>query len=484
MGTLRAAALWGATLLAWPLAGCGSRSSLDAGAPARTEGPELAVPRFDCRVADGTRPMLASRLGGSVYFSYPDRTSHEVFTFALPEGSYVTGADVVARGDRVAAYIIADALGAATEPPPFAEVVVLHVDGTVLFHERYDFAYEGWGSDSRLTGNAAGLFVLTLLEVQTGLGLVIDGTEAHTFAEPMAGRSDPDAEGQMVVWDSEASSTADLHFFDVPAGTFTPSQYISEDPFDDLASSPTVLGSGLLYLERNPPRLVYEGASGTSELPVDVDFDYPGHASPGYSASGGYRLFMLGGTTELDARYLVTHFASGEVREFRLDPPAGYQIPGDYWNPPPIDARGRLLVPFTGVDTVQLHATADGATWEPVGRPIAESGYATSTREVGGTVIFDGWGGGLDVPGALPSHAAQLVGPQGGDGIELVRNDEPGAPDNPLYADDTISDDGACLAYFRNGNLHVVEVADYTSSDLGLLGGILSAEMAWIPLAE
>lgn len=427
--------------------------------------------------------MLAARLGSALHFAYPDRTTKEVFSFDLPEGSYVTDANVVARGDRVAAYIIANALGGASDPPPFAETVVLDVDGAVLHHERHEFAYEGWGSDSQLTGNAGGLFVLTLMEVKAGLGLVIDGTEAHTFAERVAARSDPDEDGRMVVWDTESSSSADLHFFDARAATVTPSQYIAADPFDDIASSPTVLGSGILYIARNPARLVFEGASGTSDLPLDVELDEPGHANPGWLASGGYRLFMLGGLTELDARYLATHFASGEAREFRLSPPSGFEVPGDYWNPPPIDANGRLLVPLWTDQIVHLHATKDGVTWEPVGRPIASGGGPTSTREAGGTVLFEGGGGSVEVPGALPAWSTQLIGPEGGEGVELVRWD-PGGADNPLYAEDALSADGGCVAYFRSGSVRVVEVAGYSASDLGLMADGYSAEMAWIPVGE
>lgn len=470
-------------LLACLLAGCGARSSLPAesqeGAPT---GPGTETQRFDCRVSQSPRPMLAARVGSSVHFAYPDRSTKQVFTFDVPEGMYVSRADVIARGDHVAAYVLVIPSGGAPEPQAFAEVAVLHVDGSVLFHERHDFAYEGVGSEHQLTGRAD-LFVLTLTEVDTSLGLVIDGAGSKPISEPLAARSDPGEDGHMVMWKSPSNTTADLHFFDTAAGTVTPSLYISADPFEDLASSPAVLGSGLLYLQRDPARLVYETASGTTEQPLDVSLESPGYATPGYMYSGGYVLFMLGGTTPLDARYLATRFAAGEAREFSLSPPAGLQLPGDYWNPPPIDSRGRLLVPLYGDEKIQLFATSDGAAWEPVGRPIAEGGYPITTAESAGTVIFAGFGGGEEVPGALPPWADQLIGPEGGEGIELVRTD-PGAPDNPLYGEDEISADGACVAYFRSGSIHVIEVAGYSSSDLGISTDGQSAEMAWIPLAE
>ncbi|MEO7327644.1 MAG: hypothetical protein ABI193_03630 [Minicystis sp.] len=472
-----------AALLACALAGCGARSTLDVEPPAAEPTIAITAPHFDCRVSASARPMLAVRVGSAVHFAYPDRSTRQIYAFDIPEGMHLTQAGVTARGDRVAAYAIVSALGGKKEPPAFAEIVLVHVDGTVLVHERHDFAYQGWGSDSRLVGNAGGRFVLTLSEVQAGLGLVVEDEGTHPFSEPMAARSDPDPDGRLVVWNTKASSSSDLHFFDTEAGTFTPARYLSKDPFEDLASSPALLGAGLLYLERNPSRLVYEEASKVSEWPLDITLDSPGHAGPGYDASGGYVLFMLGGQTELDARYLATRFASREAREFTLAPPQGFKLPGDFWNPPPIDAEGRLLVPLAGDQRVELQATRNGIDWTRLGRPFAASSYPVNLRVGGSTVIFRGTGGGMEIPGTLPAWTSQLIGPQGGEGIELIRND-PGAPDNPVYGDDTISPDGACVAYFRSGSLRVVEVADYSASDLGLTADKQSAEMAWIPLLE
>jgi hypothetical protein len=480
--------LAGAAALSSTITGCGSRSSLTIDTePQARPSPEVVPARFDCRASDSPRPMLAARLGQAIHFVYPDRSSKQVFAFDVPEGMYLSGADVAARGDRVAAYGIVHALGGGKEPPPFAVAAVLDVDGQVLYHERHDFDYEGVGSDSRIYGDARGLFVLTLTEVDTFLGLVLEGSEAHPFSERMAGRGDPDRHGRMVVWDADSNSTATYHFFDTEAGTFTPSRFVADYSAETIASSPAVLGSGIIYLARQPDRIVFEDASGPSDLPLDFGLDleliYPGFASPAWNYSGETMVFALGGQDELDARYLLTHFASGEVREFRLSPPQGYVLPADYWNPPALDAAGRLLLTLRADDHVRLFATADGAAWEPVGRPIAASPYGTRTQVVNRTVVFQGQGDGEDVPGLLPAWASQLVGPGGGDGIELARW-ELGAPDNPIYADDEISADGSCLAYFRKGSLHVVEVEGYVSSDLGLPANGYSAEMAWIPLPE
>jgi hypothetical protein len=93
--------------------------------------------------------------------------------------------------------------------------------------------------------------------------------------------------------------------------------------------------------------------------------------------------------------------------------------------------------------------------------------------EGGGAVVFDIFGS--------PLSTSQLVGPQGGEGIDLVLED-PGAPDNPTYGNTEISTDGACVAYFRSGSVHVIETATMAPEDLGLLADGDSAEMAWVPL--
>lgn len=466
------------------VAGCGARSSLlEEEAANNTNTPPAEEPpaaRFDCSVSDSTRPMLASRLSSSVYYSYPDRSSKPVWSFDIPVDMYVSRSDVIARGDRVAAFAYIRPLGE-SEATPFIEVVVLDLSGSTTFYGRYDVDPPGWGADYRVAGNANHLFVFTLFEGDTGLGVVVSDEQTYTFEKRMGARSDPDASGRMVVWNEDSNSTADLHFFDTAEGTFTPSQYISTFPSEEIASSPGIVASGLLYLMRNPNRLVFEDASGRSELPVDIKLDSPGYATPGYVTSGGYLDFMLGGTNEANARYLMTHFATGLTRQFQLVLPPGLASPGDYWNPPPVDASGRLLISLFNEEIIQLHATEDGQSWEPLGQPTILGSQIVKINERGNTVIYQGAGN--PVSNTSSSWVSQLIGPEGGEGVELLRQDV-SAPDNPLYAEDEISDDGRCVAYFKNGTLNVVEVAGYGLSDLGLTTGGSSAEMAWIPLEE
>jgi hypothetical protein len=469
--------------------GCGARSALEA-APEDdetiAEAPPFGVPRFSCELTQDARPMLAARVNDGLFFAYPDRTVREVFTFGVPADGYVSGdAQVIARGDLVAAYVVVAPLGNESSLEPYAELVVVDVEGEVRFFERFSFDYDGWGSDSSLFGNPDGLFVLSLLEVMTGLGQVIDGAEATSFTQKMGGRADPDALGHMLVVDYEASSTAAYHFLDTNDGTVSPSRYWLSSEAGVSASSPAVVDGGIVYVQRSPDRLVFEDAHGVEELELDFELAADDYPSPGWARSGGWALFLLGGGTPSDARYLAAHFASGQTRTFTLSPPDPWQLPEDTWNAPAIDSFGRVVVVLSDGARFQVHATVDGSSWETLGRPLTAAGYSAVLVEAGGAIVFDGYGGGDGpVEGALPSHAAQLVGPQGGEGVELVRDDVEGGPDNPTYGDDVLSQDGRCLSYFKNGSLHVVETATYALSDLGLVSTTQSAESAWIPLAS
>jgi hypothetical protein len=432
--------------------------------------------------------MLAARIDYALVLAYRDRAHREVFHFDVPEnGAISPGSKLIARGDLVAAYVMVTPKVQGAVVAPYVEIVIVDVGGQLRFHERYPFAYDGWGSSEALVGREDGLFVVSSMEVKTGLGVVIDGATDSLFTAKMEARSDPDARGRLVVTDYEASNSTAFHFFDARKGTFTPSRYWATSLAGDYAGSPAVVNEALLYFERDPDRLVLEGADGVRSLPVPGVIAPGEYPSPGWRRSGGWALFLLGGSTSTTARYLATRFESGEVRTFTLAPPSPWQLPGDYWNPPPIDARGRLQVPLTDGARYQMFSTVDGATWEPVGLPVTAAPYAFPHEfvEAGGAVSFRGYGGGeKPLQGVLESHASQIVGPQGGEGRVLVRHDVPGAPDNPLYAEDTISGDGACVAYFKNGSVHIVETDGYDVSDLELTVDGYVAEMAWIPLAR
>jgi hypothetical protein len=471
---IRCTAVRCVALLACLAAGCGARSSLYEGASTDSGG-SPAPTRFDCRASSSERPMLAARLGPKVYFAYPDRSARDVFTFELPEGTSVAHGAIVARGDRVAAYVVASSTGGAPEPPPFAEIVVLTVDGEVVLRQKVDFSNEdeGWGFNNRLVGNAEGRFVLTLVDAEAGLVVAADGDAVHTFDGRMTGITDPDALGRMVVLDYEAPGGADLRFFDARTGTLTPSKHIEPGPME---SDPHhLVGSGLLHLERDPMRLVLEDADGTSTLPLHPELESSWFSRRGSSLSSPWRGFLFYGPSKADRRYLIARFDSAETRLFELSLPPGYEVPSIYpVNTFVIDAHGRLLVPLVANQTVHLHATADGAVWEPLGHPLKGSaGAELAIAEGGGTVAFCRAGS--------PLSTSQLVGPQGGEGIDLVLTD-PGAPENPAHGHIEISTDGACVAYFRSGSVHIIETATMAPEDLGLFADGDSAEMAWVPL--
>lgn len=458
--------------------GCGSSVVVGDGDPDGPQGPGPSSQSYACHAAEGdARPMLAARLDDGLHFAYRDRSAREVFTFDVPEQGYVADARLLARGELVAAYVLVSPLGGTEAFEPYGELVVVDLEGVQRAYERFDFAYEGWGSDMALVGNEAGLFALTSLEVKTSLGVVVDGAEVRTFSDKLAARSDPDPAGRLVALDYEAPSSVAFHFLDLHAGQASPSQYLSGDH----ASSAAVLGHGIAYLDRDPARWIFEDADGTITGPVDVQLEPVSHASPGWQRDGGWLLFGLGGASPELERYLALHVGTRRSRGFSLTPPEPWQLPGDHWNTPAIDASGRVVVPLSDGSRFQLFATANGADWEAIGRPITEDGYAPKLVTAGGAVVFAGVGSDAPVAeGALPAYADQLVGPQGGEGIELVRHDALGGLDNPSSGEDALSPDGSCLAYYRNGSLHVIETDSYALSDLGLVATGQHAETVWI----
>ncbi len=429
--------------------------------------------RYSCELADAReeRPMLAARVNNDVHLVYRNRTVNKVFSFAVPDDGYIIGqAPIIARGDLVAAAVVIAPRGGADTFPTFAELVVIDMAGGVQLQQRYDFRFQGANTELGLSGNANGLFVMTFTETNASLGIVVQDGETTEFEQRIALRSDPDPAGRMVVWNTDASSTADLAFFDALSRMTTPARYLAGEQI----SSPIVLNHGIVYLNRSPARLLSESADGIGEQALDVTLGPASQATAGTVHSGNWILFMLGGQTARDARYLATNVATGKAREFRLEPPPSWELPQDFWNPPAIDSTGRLLVVLSSGSAWQLHTTIDGVDWEPVGRSIEANGFGTKPLLIAGdAVVFDAF-----------NNPAQLVGPQGGDGFELVRDDVIGDPSNPTDADDVLSPDGSCLAYFKNGSLQVVESDSYAQTDLGIESTTQSASAAWIPLSE
>lgn len=470
------------------LGACGGRTSFE-GPEEATAAPSVTPPtgprprpRFACAPSTERRPMLAARIDDAVHFVYPDRSVRRVFDLSIPGDGYVVGAGVTARGDRVAAYAIIAPSGGGDTFAPFVEIVVLDLDGAVRFTEQRPFGYEGWGSDSRLVGHENGRFVLTLREIKVSLGLVIDDNGSRPFDGAWAARSDPDALGRLIVNDYKGSSSVAFHWLDASTGQARPTAYWATSG-EGTTSSAAIVDDGVAYFARAPNRLVWERADDTVELPVGDALaadDYP-HA--GWQRSGGWVLFLMRDVAS--RRYVVTHPATRTLRELSLTYPPGWQGPTDTWNPPMVDGTGRVVQILTDGARLQVFATSDGSAWAPLGLPITQNGYPTTLIEAGSAVLFDGLGnGGKPAAGALPSHAAQFVGPQGGEGTVLERSGGPGAGSNPPYGDDALSGDGRCLAHFRGGAVRVVESADYAVSDLPLTATTQSAELAWIPLSE
>lgn len=423
--------------------------------------------------------MLAAHVEGAILWVYPDRTSLEVARFDVPEGFYISRADILARRDGVAAFALVTP-NDGDEGRAYVDVMVLDLGGESRVRTAIPFPHNGAGEEFGVVGRQDGLFMFHFNDTERAKVLVVEGGEIREHDAPVAARRDPDAQGNVMVLDVRGSGSADYNFFDATSGVTSRSLYVA-DPTLQPASSPHLLAGGMLYLAHSPSRWIYEDASGIIERPIDVVLNAPEHATPAWQSSGERALFALGGTSPATTRYLTVDFRTGSTREFTLSPPEGYALPEAYWNPPAIDASGRLVMTMASADRLQLFATSDGETWQTIGQPLGLDTYF-DLFVAGQTVVLKGRGGSSQsTPGTLPSWSMQLVGADGV-GAELIRW-EPGTPENPLEGDPELSSDGACLAYFRGGSLHVAEVDGYRTDDVGIEAGIYGrADMSWIPL--
>lgn len=432
--------------------------------------------------------MLVARVDASIHFAQRDRSSREVFRFTIPSGGYIARAGLIARGDRVVAYALLRPLGQAPgTPSPFTpriELVSLDLQGSVLQRRDLPFGENSSGPSYGLVGNANGLAVLTARETSARVGIIIDDDGVDAFSPVVDAVSDPDAAGRLIARPLERSSSIDYGFFDTRTRALAPSRFADELRTGLGSSSAITMGSSLVYFRQGPPRFVVEDADGARALPASADLAAGEYTHASGPSSGGWALFHVldeGATTR---RFLAVHPASGERRTLRLALPPPFTTDGQLGQTPLIDADGEVLVGATDGTRNVILATRDGNGWTARGRPLVASGFSFPHffREAGGAVVFRGYG---SLPPTLPAGTLaattlQLVGPGGGEGIALPRQ-ENGGPDNPTYADPVLSEDGKCLAYFRNGALHAVQSATYEVDDLGLKATTQSAEMAWIP---
>lgn len=496
MPSLRRAGLSaGAALLFLGSVSCGARSSL-VDPPAEKDVPTpapLADARpvsFVCSRGVRGRPMLVARVDAAIQFAYRDLSSREVFRFSVPSGGYIARADVIARGDRVVAFALVRALNETPGEPsalsPRIEVVVLDVEGGVRGRREVAFGENSAGPSYRLVGNASGLAVLTASERSAQVGLVIDGDRIEPFSLVVEAASDPDVFGRLVARTLEPSSTVDYGFFDTRTRALVPSRFADELRTGFASSSAITMASSLVYFKQGPPRFVVEDAASARELPASAELAAGEYTHASGPSSGGWALFHVLDQGASTRRFIAVHPASGERRTLRLALPPPFTLAGQLGQTPVIDADGEILVGATDGTRDVVLATRDGNQWTARGRPLYAGGFSFPHffREAGGAIVFRGYG---SLPPTLPegtlaSTTLQLVRRGGGEGKALPRQENGGA-DNPTYADPVLSEDGKCLAYFRNGSLHAVQAETYEVDDLGLVVTKDRAEMAWIPEA-
>lgn len=430
--------------------------------------------------------MLVARIDDTLRFSYRDRSVREAFRFSVPTDGRIANANVIVRGEAIVAYAIITPRGGATTFAPRVEVVGLDLRGAQRFRREIPFAYEGWGSSYRLVGNADGLAVLTLLEVRAKVGVVMQGTAVDTFVPTLGAEADPDSGGRVLCNAYAGANQSPYQFFDPRTRQLATSRYGEDLLAGRSTSSAVPLGTGLAYLRHDPPRLVVEDADGARDTAPLVELSAEERAHDPAWASGEWALFHLRAGDQSAGRFLAARPSTGERRTLRLALPAPWTPEGQLGSYPRIDGGGHVLVAATDGERDRLFATRDGIEWKTRGNAVAHGGYPFphTFAEAGGAVVFRGFGSASPTKpqGALDASTLQYVGPQGGSGVALARQTAGGA-DNPTYADPVLSEDGKCLAYFRDGSLQAAQAATYEVGDLGLVATTDSAEMAWIPEA-
>ena len=478
------------------VAGCGARTGLpdpattspvaDAGSSdgsaadaAADAGPVGRVYRCSFGPSgDDTRPSLVVATDEVLYYVYESGRVRPVWTAPVAPGTHVQQSLLIARGERVAWTPLVIPNFDNPDDASRVEGVVLTASGESVWQASLPFAYEGWGSEGSLHGNENGLFVLSMLEVQAQLGVTVTGTTHTTWAGLYYGVADPDEKGRMVV-NRYGNSSADYHWFDTVTGAVTPSDYLTSNP-----SSALIAGGAIVSVAPAPARFVVERAGGIEAVPIE-GFELEPTAYL-YALGASDRWVLFGDPTMAYRPGLKLDMESRTATVLsQVSPPTGHIPATPEWNAG-IDAAGAVYARFTSEEREQVFRSTDGTNWEPVGWPIAGAVYATLIQQVGGTYLMRSSGDGAPRPPGLPDEvvwgsATHLARPAAGVIMAIERYSEPPGGDNPLYAADVLSPDGRCLAYWRDGSLHSVDVESETVRDLAVLADATSTvAVAWI----
>jgi len=406
----------------------------------------------------GPIPVLAAIDGADLVVLTRQGTFRKLFGFTMPANT-VSSSYLVSRGDFLGAMVVAQPSAGTTE----AELLLVHLDGTVVFHHQESVTAEAWGGGSGIVGNAAGTFAFSLALGNAGRvwvaaadGRVLGPASGYTFTGtswPMSPYVEPDARGRVVVTKSDTSAPPGLFWLDPCTGVARPTL------LDNGGVGPFRWGAKLFGIDGATGTLATETADGVTTLAMTA---VPANVPPWDFAATGFALFDLPPyPTSLSnrANLLVADLSGLAERPAPLAYPTGLTpVPAGAWlsqvgdsnNPAGfgLDSRGQVTM-FLGDPSgaTHLETTVDGTTWTTVGGALeADPSFGAELTllyvESGGTYLVTG------IDPAVGGQVFRVVRPS--TGVEAS-----------LPAPGDVSADGACASAL--GSLTQLTIVDATT---------------------
>jgi hypothetical protein len=460
----------GAALLA---AGCGASVAIEPGEEGETEAPSgpdvepstTVTPTCDFDGAKGS--VLVVVQDRAVVFVRGDGSRQAVLELPeLPAGaSYF---EVKSRGGMVGV----TAVGYEPDGTMHGAAALIAADGTVVF------------ADTALAGGASMPFVSEKGDMVFAVGwhesrlVRRDGTsESFDQTTPLGA---PDATGLFPVTRTES-------VYAMVYGLASPKSGVVSVGLDSTANGALGFDGGLTYLgmvDGVTPVLVRETAAGPESL------DAPGvDPTMGlYLKSGSPRgdALVMSWTALPNGDYVPNDFllVAGAAQPIEIGAPEGrYPFGQAYYAGSLLDDAGRPAIVARNAHTGGVFVR-DGGAWRGVGPTFANVwDVAVTTR--GGTVV----GQASDQPGYFemrpwePTPAGQPPAERRGPSGFVTRVDGGDVLDFPVDATVvTLSADGGCIAYAREGSVSTLELDGDELTALGSFGdpATTTPAMAWL----
>jgi hypothetical protein len=396
--------------------------------------------------ATGSTPaVLAAIAGMDLLTLTPQAAMKQLFHFT-PASTSILRRSVVSRGDYIGAQVVSMPSSSSLE----IELVLVHLDGTVVAHHRETLSTQSYGGQSGVVGNAAGTFAFGA--GMGGLGSVwvalAQGTLLGPFNDavlPSGGiyspRVEPDARGRFLVLPADTNNSAAVEWLDPCTGVRNPAKL--PGGYGLAGWGTTLFGitaDGQLWTETADGMKLANHPSLSAQVPMwdfadgMAMFDVPPYP-PGLSAK---------------ANLLIVNAATLADEPVALDYPFGMSVvPPDAWlssvgdsnNPTGfgVDSSGEVAMFLSnGAGVIHLYVTTNAAEWTPIGAPVAYDknfgpSYSLSWAEAAGTYVVAG------LPPGGGSKVWQVVRPSAGFIASLT---------GPAQ----ISRDGGCVSAFVSSN--------------------------------